>query len=169
MTPTDERIKYCSQCGNQVERSLAFGKLRPVCPACGTVHFIEPKVAAAVLVEDEGKVLLVQRAMTPNQGKWSLPAGFVDAGEDPQVAAVRECLEETGLQVRVTGLLDVISGSEHPRGADIIIVYEAEIEGGTLSPQDDADDARFFQSDSLPSLAFRATHRAVDLWRSRRG
>jgi ADP-ribose pyrophosphatase YjhB (NUDIX family) len=134
---------------------------------CGSVHFLEPKVAAAVLIEREGNVLLVRRAMAPNKGKWSLPAGFVDADEDPQVAAVRECLEETGFHIRITGLVDVISGREHSRGANIIIVYEAEIEGGELSPRDDADDARFFPPDSLPGLAFQATHRAIDLWRSR--
>jgi len=55
-------------------------------------------VAVAVLIERDGKVLLVRRANTPQKGMWTLPAGFVDAGEDPAQAAERECLEETGLK-----------------------------------------------------------------------
>ena len=66
----------------------------------------------AVLVEDDGQVLLVRRANEPQRGLWTLPAGFVDAGEDPVLAAERECLEETGLRVKITGLLDVIFGLE---------------------------------------------------------
>jgi ADP-ribose pyrophosphatase YjhB (NUDIX family) len=129
---------------------------RPACPACGWVHFEDPKVAAAVLVEQDGKVLLTRRASQPFKGKWSLPAGFVDAREDPARAAERECLEETGLIVRVTGLVDVVGGREHERGADIVIIYRAEIIGGQVSAGDDADRAEFFLYDQLPDLAFQS-------------
>jgi len=96
--------------------------VRPVCPQCRWIYFIDPKVAAAVLVEEDGRVLLVRRAGEPFRGLWTLPAGFVNGGEDPAEAAARECLEETGLNVHVTRVLDVIAGLEHERGADFIIV-----------------------------------------------
>jgi ADP-ribose pyrophosphatase YjhB (NUDIX family) len=64
---------------------------------------------------------------------------------------------------RVTRLLDLISGREHPRGADIVLVYAAEITGGELLAGDDATDARFFPRDNLPPLAFRATRCALGL------
>ena len=134
-----------------------YGKVRPVCPQCGWIHFADPKVAAAVLVEKDGRILLVRRVMQPFQGLWTLPAGFVDAGEDPAEAAVRECLEETGLTVRVTRVLDIIPGSEHERGADFVIVYHAEVVDGILNPADDADAAEWFARDQIPPLAFRAT------------
>ena len=149
--------KYCIRCGTAVEQQPSYGEIRPVCPSCGWIHFADPKVAAAVLVERDGKVLLVQRSFNPHQGKWSLPAGFVNAGEDPAEAARRECLEETGLQVRITHLLDVYAKKEHPGGADFIIVYGAETVAGTLLAADDADDAAFFPRDGLPELAFDAT------------
>jgi 8-oxo-dGTP diphosphatase len=158
----ENEIKYCPRCGNPVEMAERFGKLRPVCSRCGWIHFADPKVAAAVLVEQDGRVLLVRRVNEPFRGLWTLPAGFVDAGEDPARAAERECLEETGLKVRVLHVLDVVAGREHARGADFVIVYRAQILGGELSPGDDADVVEWFPRDALPRLAFEATTRVLN-------
>ena len=135
--------------------------VRPVCPQCGWIYFIDPKVASAILVEQDGRVLLVRRVNEPFRGLWTLPAGFVNGGEDPAAAAARECLEETGLEVRVLGVLDVIAGREHERGADFIIVYHAEVLGGVLAPADDADAADWFLRSDLPPLAFNATKKVL--------
>jgi ADP-ribose pyrophosphatase YjhB (NUDIX family) len=158
-----EEIYFCSQCGTHLTRAIRFGRLRPVCPSCDWVYFADPKVAAATLIERDNTVLLVRRANVPAQGLWTLPAGFIDAGEDPIEAAERECFEETGLNVRVTGLLDVLSGQEHPRGAHIVIFYRAEVLSGILSPGDDVDRASFFSRDQLPPLAFTTTQRILNM------
>ena len=71
-------INFCIRCGHTLEMRQAFGRLRPVCPTCGRIHFIDPKVAVGVVIEREGKILLIRRANPPEQGKWSFPAGFVD-------------------------------------------------------------------------------------------
>ena len=144
---------------------MAFGRLRPVCPSCGRVHFYDLKVAAGVLLEDEGRVLLVRRVMEPGRGLWTLPAGFVDSGEDPALAAVREVQEETGLEVELDGMLEILAGKAHPRGADLVIVYRGRRLGGELRAGDDADQAAFFDPDDLPPLAFEVTHRAIDSWK----
>lgn len=138
-----------------------FGKLRPVCPQCGWIYFQDPKVAAAVLIEEDGRVLLVRRAHEPYRGLWTLPAGFINGGENPAEAAERECLEETGLSVRVKRVLDIISGREHERGADFIIIYLAEIISGELTPADDADAVEWFSRVDLPPLAFKATQQIL--------
>jgi ADP-ribose pyrophosphatase YjhB (NUDIX family) len=138
--------------------------VRRFCPACKEIVFREHKIAAGVVVTREGKVLLVRRRLGPRAGSWSIPAGFVDHGEDPLEAAVRECREETGLEVEVTGLLAVIAGREHPRGADVVIVYRARAAEGEPRAGDDADRAAFFAADELPPLAFRATRVALDEW-----
>ena len=153
----ESQIKFCPRCGTVIKREEHFGKIRPVCPQCEWIHFNDPKVAAAVLIEQDGRVLLVRRINEPYRGLWTLPAGFIDSGEDPAKAAERECLEETGLMIRVTRVLDVIPGKEHERGADFIIAYLGEIISGTLSPGDDADAAQWFAYDSLPPLAFETT------------
>ena len=139
-----------------------FGGARPVCPQCGWIYFVDPKVAAAVLVEADGRVLLVRRANEPFRGLWTLPAGFVNGGEDPAEAALRECVEETGLSARIIRVLDVISGQEHERGADFVIVYQAEIIGGELIAADDADAAEWFSRNGLPPLAFKATQKILN-------
>ena len=140
-------------------------KLRPTCPSCEYVHFFDPKVAAGVLVVKEGKVLLIQRGTTPHQGKWILPAGFVDAGEDPKVTATRECLEETGLQIELLGLMDVFFTQEHPAGADIVIIFHGQAVGGELKAGDDAVAVGFFSPDQLPPLGFDVTKNILTSWK----
>lgn len=164
-----DEIRFCSRCGSPVTEAARFGRLRPVCPRCGWVYFADPKVAAAILLIESGQILLVRRANDPARGLWTLPAGFVDAGEDPARAAERECVEETGLQVRVTGLIDVLFGLEHPRGAHIIIFYQAERLGGVLQAADDVDAVAFFAAQALPALAFSTTARIIEEYFRRQG
>jgi 8-oxo-dGTP diphosphatase len=119
-----------------------------------------------MLSSQNNRVLLVRRVNNPFRGDWTLPGGFVDAGEDPARAAERECFEETGLTVRTTRLLDVIAGQEHPRGAHILIVYQGEVISGELRAGDDADGAGFFELSDLPPLAFRSTAQVLSAFSS---
>lgn len=158
-------LNFCPRCGQALEDRWAYGRLRRVCPGCGLVVFREHKVAAALLVTNEaGHVLLVRRAWNPMQGYWSLPAGFAEIDEDPAETARRECQEETGLETEVTGLLDVVAGREHPRGADLVIVYTGRVTGGVLAAADDAAEAAYFPPEALPPLAFKATRQALEHW-----
>jgi len=159
MSNTD--FKFCPRCATLLNYEERFGKVRPVCPKCGWIHFVDPKVAAAVLVTQGERVLLVRRVNEPFRGMWTLPAGFVNGGEDPAEAAERECLEETGLSVRVKRVYEIVSGREHPRGADFVIVYEAEVLGGEMAASDDADAVEWFDRSNLPRLAFLATQKVL--------
>jgi 8-oxo-dGTP diphosphatase len=161
-----EDINFCPRCGQRLERRQIYGAERPVCPSCGRIHFIDPKVAVGVVIQDAGRLLLIKRGNDPERGKWSVPAGFVDGGEDPARAAEREAFEETGLQVRVTGLLDVYARVRVTEGADILIVYLAQVAGGRLGPGDDAEAVAYFDLDHLPELAFDSTEQIVSRWRS---
>ena len=161
-----EAIRYCVRCGTLLERRWVYGAERPVCPACGYTHFLDPKVAVAVVVEQDGRVLLILRKGDPEAGKWSVPAGFMDAGEDPRRAAEREAMEETGLQVRATTLWEVYPRSEPQEGADLLLAFRAEVIGGALQPGDDAADARFFARDEIPEpIAFGAARAILAGWR----
>jgi ADP-ribose pyrophosphatase YjhB (NUDIX family) len=159
----EEDIKYCPRCRGTLENKSHMGKSRRTCVDCRWIFFPDPKVAVSILVENAGSVLLVRRRYPPQKGLWTLPAGFVDAGEDPAEAAVRECFEETGLGVRVIQLLDVQSKQEHARGAHIIIFYHGEIIYGELKAGDDVDRAQFFPRNNLPDLAFKSTLQILKL------
>lgn len=162
-------LNYCPQCGTPLQDREAYGRVRRYCPACDLLIFRDPKVAAAVLVEQEGKVLLVRKAYGRARGRWSLPAGFVEYDEDPATTAVRECREETGLEVELRGLLDILPGAGPPGEASFTIVYLGRIVGGEPHASDDADRMGFFSVDDLPPLAYESTARALRRWREAAG
>ena len=156
-----EDFKFCPKCAAALEERLQMNEMRLTCPVCGWVHYEDPKVAAGVLVLRGNEILLVRRVMEPYIRHWSIPAGFVNAFEDPRSAAARECLEETGLTVELDDLFEVLYGREHKRGADILLVYKAEVKGGQLSAADDADEVGWFPLENLPPLAFETTRKVL--------
>ncbi len=159
MTPRP--VQFCPYCGTALETRMVLGEERPVCPACNWIYFEDPKVAVGVILIHSARVLLTRRIYEPEKGKWSIPAGFMNAHEHPHSAAQRECREETGLDIRVDSLLDILSGRTHPRGADLLIIYRATLLGGSLHAGDDADQAAFFPVNDLPPLAFNFPPRLI--------
>ncbi len=159
-----EDFVYCPKCATPLHTRPIGDKPRRVCPACHYVYFTDPKVGVGVLVVENGRLLLIRRSVDPQKGKWSVPAGFVDSGEDPQKTAVRETWEETHLEVTITGLEDVYFNPETKSGqagASIFIMYHAKLLGGVLQAGDDADEAGFFDLNDLPELAFTSTKNAI--------
>ena len=157
--------KFCPRCASTLEERHVEGKSRPVCSGCSHVHYYDPKVTAAAVVERGGKVLMVRRATEPGVGLWSLPAGFVDRGEQVEVAAQREVLEETGLEVQVTDLLGVFSEPSHPV---ILVTYDSRIIGGDLKTGPEILELNFFSIDALPPLAFSRDHHVLEAWHALR-
>ena len=156
-----EEIAFCPLCGNSLQTRTRFDKPRRSCSECGYVHFTDPKVGVGVLVVQERKVLLVRRAVDPERGKWSIPAGYLDRGEDPKETAVREAKEETGLEVVIDALVDVYFNPPEQGGASIFILYRAAVTGGEVQAGDDADEVGFFGAEELPELAFASTRAAI--------
>jgi ADP-ribose pyrophosphatase YjhB (NUDIX family) len=150
--------RFCSACAGHLDTT---GR-HPVCTVCGRTHHRDPKVGAgAVVLDAEGRLLLVQRGVEPGRGLWALPAGYVDAGEDPREAAAREVLEETGIIVRCGAVIDVYPGGPPGGGASFFIAFLTELISGEPAAADDVLDARFFALDALPPLAFPSTHDVV--------
>ena len=138
---------------------------RPVCPRCDRVVYYDPKVAATAVVERAGLVLMLRRAVQTGYGLWSLPGGYVDRGEVVEEAAAREMREETGLQVRITGLVGLFSEEGHPV---VVAAYSAIETGGVLEAGPEALELGFYPLDSLPQLAFPRDRLILARWQSLR-
>ena len=153
--------KFCPSCAAALEAKDVAGRQRPVCPQCGRVVYYDPKVAAASIIEREGKVLMVRRAIQPGYGLWSIPGGYVDRGEVVERAAAREVLEETGLKVEPGNLIDLLSETGNPV---MVAVYAAREMGGALEAGPEALEVGFFDVDQLPELAFPRDREVLAKW-----
>jgi ADP-ribose pyrophosphatase YjhB (NUDIX family) len=133
---------------------------------CGQVVYLDPKLAVAVLIARDGRLLLGKRGPGAREpGKWSFPAGFVERGERVELAAAREALEETGLDVVVGHLVGLYSSE----GETVVLaVYEATSAIGEPRAGDDLVDVGWFASSELPELAFPRDQRILDEWLSSR-
>jgi len=155
--------RYCPRCGNGLEkRSLKPNEPdRLVCPRCGFVFYIDPKIAVGTVIRSEsGRIVLVRRAIEPGYGKWVFPGGYVDRGELLTMAALREAREECGLDVRLDGLINVYS---YAGRAPVIVVYAATAIGGQLCADDECLEATELPEAEIPwqELAFRSTRDAL--------
>lgn len=102
-----------------------------------------PTVAVgAIVFDDAGRVLLVQRGKPPAEGRWTAPGGRVEPGELLADAVAREVREETGLAVEVGELVEVVERIDATYHY-VILDYAARVVGGTLAAASDAREARF--------------------------
>jgi len=152
--------RFCPRCGGLLETVVRPGDNRPrqVCVACGRVHHHNAKPCAGALVVRDKRVLLVQRAIQPFLGCWDIPGGFLEEDEHPETGAVREVQEETGLEVRLTGLFGFYVDRYGYSGEGdycLNIYFLADVVGGQEYPDDDVADLAWFAPDELPEeIAF---------------
>jgi 8-oxo-dGTP diphosphatase len=162
--PSDHpEFRFCPVCGARFERRLlkAGEPERLVCPACEFIFYLDPKVAVGTIVRDDGdRVLLLKRGIEPGYGKWVFPGGYVDRGEVVEHAAIREAREESGLDVRLAGLVGMYS---YPGRTPIVIVYSATVVGGVVTLDEESLDARWCNPTGIPwtELAFPSTQDAL--------
>lgn len=147
--------QYCPRCGKHLTFCLVGERHRPRCDACGYVLYYNPSPGVAVLVVQDGCVLLVRRRSSVFNGMWCVPCGHVEADEDVKDAARREVLEETGLLVEIDDVHAVHSNFQIPGRPIVGIWFRGRIVGGELCPGSDAAEVRFFALEDLPpDLAF---------------
>jgi len=162
--PDARPLGYCLVCGTALEARQHEDRERPTCPSCGFIHYLDPKVAVAVVLGDERGVLLCRRLIDPGSGRWSFPAGYVNRGEVLEEAAVREVLEELGVAVRLGGIVGVYSEQGEPV---VLVVYAGEIEAGEPHPDGhEVSEVRRFALDALPDdLAFPHDRQVLSDWK----
>jgi len=154
--------RFCPRCGGELERrQVKQGEPeRLVCSRCGFIFYLDPKVAACAVIEIDGGIVMVRRAISPAVGKWVIPGGFVDVGEPVPEAARREVEEETTLTVTIGSLIGVYSYSD---SSVVVVVYEATRMGGTITAGDETLEACLFPLSGIPwdEIPFSSTRDAL--------
>ena len=155
--------RFCERCSAALVQKRVEGHNRPVCPACEFVVYLDPKVAAGVIVTLNDEVVLLKRGIEPGMGKWVFPGGYVDRGEQVEAAAAREAMEEVGLEVEIQDLLGVYSYENVPT---VLVVYAGAVVGGKLKGNFETLEVRTYAPGRIPwsELAFRSTVEALRAW-----
>ena len=162
--------KVCPRCASP----LGGDEARVECPACGFVFWANPQpTAGALVVDDEGRLLLARRAGELWHGYWDIPGGFLEEGEDPLDALRRELREETGLDVepeRFVGAWVDRYGDGPNAPSTLNLYWTARVAGGG-EPQaaDDVSELRWFAPGELPTddeLAFENVAKVLAAWRA---
>jgi ADP-ribose pyrophosphatase YjhB (NUDIX family) len=156
--------RHCPRCGHALaERLLKPGDpARLVCDGCGFIFYLDPKIAVGTIIRmADQRLVLVRRAIEPGYGKWVFPGGYVDRGEALQAAAVREAREESGLEVRLDGLVNVYS---YAGRIPVVIVYAATVVAGQLRLDEESLEIEAVATEDIPwnELAFRSTREALE-------
>ena len=144
------------------------------CPECGFVGYANSQpTASAIVLDDTDRILLARRAGEPEAGKWDLPGGFLEEGEHPLEALVRELHEETGLEVDPLELV-AIEMDVYGDGADspstLNLYWTARVVSGEPEPADDVSALAWFAPNELPpdgEIAFENVARVLARFRVR--
>ncbi len=158
-------MKFCSHCGGSVEFLVPEGDHLPrhVCPACGTIHYQNPKMVVGCIPEWEDKVLLCRRAIEPKYGLWTLPAGFMENGETTAEGALRETWEEAGARVELGPLYTLFN---LPHVNQVYFMFRARLLDLDYKPGIESLEVRLFAEHEIPweELAFRTVKASLELY-----
>lgn len=127
----------------------------------------QPNVGVGGVVIHRGRVLLVLRAREPLKGRWSIPGGLVELGEELEEAVKRELKEETGLRVEPRRVVEVFDRIQRKRRRTkyhfVIVDYLCRLKGGRLRPASDVLDARWARREELRRYDLTEKARSVVL------
>jgi ADP-ribose pyrophosphatase YjhB (NUDIX family) len=157
-------IHHCRQCGSAVEHRIPDDgdtKLRAVCPACHTIHYVNPLNVVGTIPLWGDKVLLCKRNIEPRKGKWTLPAGFMELGETTAEGAARETVEEAGAQFEMQALFSLINVA---RVGQVHLFYRATLLSPEFAPGTETQEAVLFDEADIPwdEIAFRTVKETLE-------
>ncbi len=136
---------------------------RPCCIECGFVAYMNPQVVAGAIPEQDGKIVLLRRGITPAYGLWTFPAGFVELNETVSEGAVRETLEETGIRIKTH---EAVGHYSYANAGVLVVVFRASVLGGKPRTCHETLEISRFTADTIPwkELAFKSTREALEDW-----
>lgn len=161
MSPTDDRAP-------SFQRTIPSGddRERSICTRCGFIDYENPRVVVgSVATDDQNRILLCRRAIEPQIGWWTLPAGYLEVQESPQDGAAREAIEEACAEIRVDDLLAVYS-IRHT--SQVQLFYRARlIDPKRIAPGPESQEVALFAYEDIPwaDLAFPTVGSTLKRWR----
>jgi ADP-ribose pyrophosphatase YjhB (NUDIX family) len=159
-------IKHCKNCGSAVVQRVPDDgdtKERAVCPACHTVHYVNPLNVVGTVPYFGDKVLLCKRNIEPRWGKWTLPAGFLELGETLEQGAARETVEEAGAEFEMEELFSILNVT---RVGQVHFFYRARLTHDRFDPGYESLEARLFSEAEIPwdELAFHTVKQTLKMY-----
>jgi ADP-ribose pyrophosphatase YjhB (NUDIX family) len=155
-------MNFCSHCAAPLSKKIPPGDNLPrfVCDACQAIFYHNPKVVAGCIPEWNGSILLCRRAIEPQIGLWTLPAGFMELGESTEAAAQRETFEETNAEVDLHTLYAVFS---LPHISQIYMIFRGQLRSLDFGPTTESLEVRLFEPAHIPweQLAFPVVHETL--------
>ncbi len=152
-------FKFCPACATQLEGSEDAEERD--CPSCGRTWYVNAAPTAGAAIVRDGRVLITRRGTDPEKGKFDVPGGFLEPGEDPVAAVKRELEEELHIEVDVE-IEDCVQMVPHEYGDDgdivLAIGFVARLINGEPRPDDDVDEARWVSMEELDGIEFAWGH-----------
>lgn len=156
-------IKFCNSCGAAVTHRIPEGDtlLRAVCDACGSIHYVNPKIVVGCLPVWEDRILICKRAIEPRHGLWTLPAGFMEMNESAAEGAAREALEEANARVEIEELYTVYS---IPHISQVYMMFRARLVDADVSPGAESLEVKLVTEEEIPwdALAFQMVKHTLE-------
>lgn len=150
-------IRYCNRCGADVALIVPAGDSLPrhVCGTCGHIHYENPRLIVGCIASWEERVLLCRRAIEPQLGYWTLPAGFMENSETTTDAALRETEEEAGAKVIIDAPFAMVSIAHINQ---VHLFYRARLPAPNYSAGEESLEVALFNADEIPwrEIAFRS-------------
>ncbi|MEJ2643151.1 MAG: NUDIX hydrolase [Desulfosarcinaceae bacterium] len=162
-------MNYCSHCGGPLISRIPpdDDRLRCVCPACGRVHYQNPKLVVGCIplweerASGEERILICKRAIGPRLGYWTLPAGYLENGETAAQGAARETLEETGAEVVDLApyrMYDIVHVHQ------IYFIFRARLKAPDFHPTEESAEVKLISESQIPwdEIAFPVIQKSLE-------
>ncbi len=162
-------MNFCTQCGQPLSLLIPDGDDRPrhVCQACGTVHYLNPKMVVGTIPVYEDRILLCRRAIEPRYGLWTLPAGFMENHETVEEGARRETLEEAGAELEHLAPFGLFS---LPFVSQVYLMFRARLPAPNFDPGHESLEVKMVSEEGIPweEIAFPVIEKTLRLFLSDR-
>jgi ADP-ribose pyrophosphatase YjhB (NUDIX family) len=155
-------IKFCSNCGESVDKRIPKGDDRPrrICDSCGTIHYKNPKLVVGCIAEWKDKVLMCRRAIAPQVGKWTLPAGYLESAETVAQGAQRETIEEAKAKVEIIEPYALFNLTFVDQ---IYLMFRAKLMNLDFGPGPESQEVTLMSEKNIPwdEIAFNVIHKIL--------